>query len=560
MTGNNKRGEKRHSHDRPADDEKGDQESARRYGISLGAKKARRSALGSRRNVRRDPNPKGSLQPDWRQRLFWIKGNAGAGKSTLLKMLVDHDKKTYTQAFVLPHFFNARGTELERSTEGMYRTLIYWILEHQPEEFAVKLDPTGTRGAIRDWAVPELERLLHDAMGMIGHSSVVFYIDALDECDEAQVREMLEYFRNLVKSAWDAGREVRVCFASRPYPHVTFDDAVFLDLSQQPEHIRDIETYINDRLTIEGAIGAAEIRRKLLMKAAGVFMWAVLVIRLLNKACDEGRVGPLLHMLEEIPPGLHKLFAHTLDRYPEDRDATLVCFRWVLFEGNSMGPASMWWAVQLGLGVSDEEIQRDYQRMNEAAMERYILGISKGLVDFNSSPGPHIRVVRFVHESVRDYLLHEGTLQKLYGVRNRTDFAGQSHELLRDCFAAELVARRPQLIEAVNERGGFTLLAEDLSKIGWTQDQKPSRIHGEGISYTTFQGKDTGDPRHPQLIEGVNESGEHTLERKRRFPLAWLASFAIWEQVEAAQQCGRDQKVYLDNVLKRICLIFLGSR
>src|SRR5438270_13458919 len=54
---------------------------------------------------------------------LWIKGKPGSGKSTIMKFAFAHAKKTMKDGIIISFFFNARGEHLEKSTEGMYRSL-----------------------------------------------------------------------------------------------------------------------------------------------------------------------------------------------------------------------------------------------------------------------------------------------------------------------------------------------------------------------------------------------------------------------------------------------------
>lgn len=66
---------------------------------------------------------------------FWIDGKPGAGKSTLMKAAYNRAKsasKHKPHHGVISFFFNARGTELEKSTNGMYRSILYQMLKRFP--------------------------------------------------------------------------------------------------------------------------------------------------------------------------------------------------------------------------------------------------------------------------------------------------------------------------------------------------------------------------------------------------------------------------------------------
>lgn len=63
--------------------------------------------------------------------VLWMKGKPGAGKSTLMKFALNSWKRR-KDTTVLSFFFNARGGDLEKSTMGMYRSLLWQLLTHDP--------------------------------------------------------------------------------------------------------------------------------------------------------------------------------------------------------------------------------------------------------------------------------------------------------------------------------------------------------------------------------------------------------------------------------------------
>lgn len=70
---------------------------------------------------------------DWQDRkkvlehngFLWIKGKPSAGKSTLMKFAYADAKAKMTGLTAISFFFNARGEHLEKSTRGMYRSLLF---------------------------------------------------------------------------------------------------------------------------------------------------------------------------------------------------------------------------------------------------------------------------------------------------------------------------------------------------------------------------------------------------------------------------------------------------
>jgi hypothetical protein len=118
----------------------------------------------------------------------------------------------------------------------------------------------------------------------------VCFIDALDECAEDEVEEMVEYFEDLGASAVETKTCLRVCFSSRHYPHIDIEYGLKLILELQRGHEKDISLYIQQKLKIGKSENSAGIRSRMQVKSGGVFMWVVLVIGILNEEYKNGRI------------------------------------------------------------------------------------------------------------------------------------------------------------------------------------------------------------------------------------------------------------------------------
>jgi hypothetical protein len=361
-----------------------------------------------------------------------------------MKFAVEYAREATPHELVLPHFFNARGQASEHSIEGMWRTLIVWLLDSIPEPAVQQLSSPYRSYPSKEWDVPELERLLKKTVGKITDQPITFYVDALDECNVQDVDRMLWTFCDIVRKAHESGQWIRVCLASRPYPAITFMKAIFLDFHCQDEHLADINQYVKDRLQIGKSRIAVTIQRDIRRKANGIFMWVVLVVELLNTDFRNGNIYNLPDRLEEIPGDLRSLFVYTLERYQEDRPAMLVCFRLLLFGSWLYDIYDVWWMMQLGLGRPDQEIVREFEVLDDDAMERQIISKTKGFVDFK------FETCQFVHESIREFILKE---TNLFGAEHPSKFEATSHELLRDWWSAEVFSCQPIVQELSVPRG-----------------------------------------------------------------------------------------------------------
>ncbi|RYP49583.1 hypothetical protein DL768_004704 [Monosporascus sp. mg162] len=365
---------------------------------------------------------------------LWIKGKPGTGKSTLMKFALRNSQKTMKDQLIISFFFNARGASLEKSTTGMYRSLLLQLLEKLPELQSI-FESVGftswNSSSNHTWSIVLLKDLFERAVQLLGQTSVICFIDALDECDEDQIRDMVAFFQQLGDFAISSKVRFRVLFTSRHYPHITITKGLSLVLEGQEGHSQDITTYVNSELKVNG-ISLAEqeqIRRELQEKSSGVFMWVVLVVGILNKEHDQGRTAKRLRRkLSETPGDLHKLFHDLLTRDCHNQNELLLCIQWVLFAREPLKPEELYFAVLSGT-EPDDLSKWNPDEISMALIKTFILNSSKGLAEITKSKTP---TVQFIHESVRDFLLKEDGLRAVW-TNLGGNLQGESHDRLAHC-------------------------------------------------------------------------------------------------------------------------------
>jgi len=102
---------------------------------------------------------------------LWIKGHAGTGKSTLMKFALINARKTMRGRVVLSFFFNARGEDIEKSTIGVYRSLLLQLLERLPalqSIFDSLSLSTSIFSADHLWSIEPLKTLIEQAILALG--------------------------------------------------------------------------------------------------------------------------------------------------------------------------------------------------------------------------------------------------------------------------------------------------------------------------------------------------------------------------------------------------------
>ncbi|KAF4920627.1 Ankyrin repeat domain-containing protein 50 [Colletotrichum viniferum] len=364
---------------------------------------------------------------------LWIKGKPGTGKSTLMKFISTNYRKKMQQSTLITFFFNARGEQLEKSTTGMYRSLLVQLIVGFPQlrtflDFPAMMTPTS---GLRVWTLESLKDLFEEVVLNLENLSVTCFIDALDECDEDEIRNMVSFFEHIAEATTRKRVSFQVCFSSRHYPYITISKAVSLVLEGQQGHQDDIINYVSSELKIGDSKVAQQIRHDLQEKASGVFMWVVLVVDILNKEYDGGRMHRLRQRLREIPSDLNTLFRDILVRDRHHRDELLLCIQWVLFAKEPLRPEQLYFAILSGVEIDSTEALSDWDPEDITAdiMKRFILDSSKGLTEVTKAKTP---TVQFIHESVRDFLLKHDGLSQIWSEFG-SNFSGQCHERLKCC-------------------------------------------------------------------------------------------------------------------------------
>lgn len=343
-------------------------------------------------------------------------------------------RNTGENAIIVSFFFNARGDTLEKTTTGMLRSILLQVLEKLPDLQNVldrpKNVPQNPNGSLL-WKVEMLQDLFSIAVSRLNKRRVICFIDALDECNEDEVRSMVEFFENLGDEASQVENRLYICFSSRHYPYIHPRHGKQLILEDQPDHGKDLERYVQGRLRLGKPPLIKQITDQILLKAAGVFMWTVLVVDILNKEFEKGRIFAVKARLQEIPDQLSELFKDMLRRDNDNMAELLLCIQWILYAEHPLKREEFYFAVVSGLHPSDLT-EWDPEYISTDDMGRFVLSSSKGLAEVTRSKH---KTVQFIHESVRDFLIKDNGLRDLWHELGE-DFESSSHDRLKQCCLA----------------------------------------------------------------------------------------------------------------------------
>ena len=420
-----------------------------------------------------------SVEPqENRARLLWIKGKPGSGKSTLMKSLVSRHAwvPKGTKADVcLAFFFNARGATIERTLHGLYRGLLYQLLGQSDtlmQHFYLQFKQKGVfLNHTLQWDTGQLSGFLHEAISTYQEAAIHVFIDALDECEDDSVRQIVQQFEKSLAASTKNKVELRICWSSRHYPHISVADGI--EVRMEDRNASDINLYIQQELCLPAEYDNARLTKLLIEKASGIFLWIVLVVRRLLKASDQGLEQAELEIfLHKIPSRLGDYFAEildTLDSTYENKSSSLI--KLVLCSFKPLRVAEAYAALGIDIEPAPQELEHVRKLLLPTKLElqrfgRLVNEFSGGLFEVVHFGGRHSRTdrtiqmdstVQVIHETVRDFLLGDRGLQKFA--------TSKDHQLL--AASHEQSARMCGIWFALNEFHGFPtgVSTVDSSKI-----------------------------------------------------------------------------------------------
>ena len=338
--------------------------------------------------------------------LFWLSGKAASGKPTLMKYLYN-DKRTKkklrtwaggSDPILAAFFFFERGDTLQKSREGLLRSLLYQILSQREDLIPLAFD-SSRQDRNETISLPQLtwvtlKKAFTQLLDRIPESAnICLFVDGLDEyrmIDRKEVNSIDEMhllsfgtnddFKAYPEGSWirDGHQEiasifqnintpnVKICVASRELAPF---EAAFVTAPRLRIHDftkTDIHNYVYCRLMGDGRAQfydgdeMKEIADTVVKQAEGVFLWVRLVVEELRKGQDDGdRIEDLLTRLMRLPKtlgGKNGLYMKMIDMSPS-RDKAIQLFQLAL---HHMSPPDL----DIIFYAADELYETDHPKKN----------------------------------------------------------------------------------------------------------------------------------------------------------------------------------------------------
>lgn len=275
---------------------------------------------------------------------YWINGKAGSGKSTLMKFIVK-DPRTEDalkrwagekRLLAVNFFFWNLGTKLQKTNIGMLRALMHNVLAAYPElvpaVFPTLYQAWNSFDLSSEPSIIEVksafELLLEKASKFL---KLAIFVDGIDEF-EGDHKDVSLFLAAL------ASAHVKVIVSSRPISACVSVFQRCPTLRLQDLTRRDMEIFVKENLsehekmtelTKRFPTQAHELTEEIKLKAAGVFLWVKLVVRLLVDGLEEGDdIKDLRARLKRLPPDLRDLYQRMISRMqPEHQRQAAELFR-----------------------------------------------------------------------------------------------------------------------------------------------------------------------------------------------------------------------------------------
>lgn len=403
--------------------------------------------------------------------IYWVAGKAGSGKSTLMKFL-GNDKRTLEhlsewsgsrEDLILIRvecYFWYLGSTLQRSVEGLFRTVLYQILKACPDVVKTLLPERWARtehdfAVQNSWELKELKTALQSVAHAISQANALtgfnkaprfcILIDGLDEYNGSH-GELVQVLEGLASNG-----HTKLCVSSRPdnifvsafesrKPHLYLQDLTGNDMRVYVEgKLRNavfvLHSYLDRVWPSSEVDDVVSITHEILRRAEGVFLWVRLAVQSVLRGLDEGdNIATLQKRVLEYPSDLNKFFDSILARidsvyrfqtsqalylaylYADDHDRAAAQSSYLDFELLGRDPAGLQ-DVQHLSALEPQALSLDGVMSLVYKTRSFLGACCKDLLSLtipsprvlrDSAEDPSKLQVQFIHRTVYDYIRSTG--------------------------------------------------------------------------------------------------------------------------------------------------------
>ncbi|KAI9159121.1 Protein SERAC1 [Paramyrothecium foliicola] len=478
---------------------------------------------------------------DWLQHgtgIFWISGKPGSGKSTLMKFIL-RSRKTWdllhgfgreASEISAGFFFHFRGTVMQKSFEGVLRSLLKQIIQKclkQESCHGLLVEINDASFAGEPWSVSELERCLMVILNQ-QHCRIdlCLFFDALDEFD-GHHKLICAFLNRLVQSQEGSLTRVKVCFSSRPWQifETNFEHCPGFPVHEHTQE--DIRDYCLGTLSvqIERVPSVLGLVPRIADRAAGVFLWVRLVLDQVLSICSSVDSIPLAsvqHVVETLPTELDSFYDFIIQRIPWSQRWNTYALLELVTRAHFPADRDVFY-VMLSVVISScalykqacEKAKLFASREDGLSSKTNIAKWSGGLVEIIAHPlGGTSDLskgfnVQFMHQTVYEFATSTRFKQRILGDlaklthENGHSFHARSQVLERSSFFDSLVNFLPKRLSKASSDDEHTTIFQSLGHA--TSRRGKSSYHARQAEATTGRSqKEFLDSLPPKALSNIS--------------------------------------------------------
>jgi ankyrin repeat protein len=155
---------------------------------------------------------------EWQQKEsgpLLVSADPGCGKSVLAKYLVDH---VLPESSTVCYFFFK--DQVQNTVREALCALLHQLFSQKQSLLVHAIKQYDKDGAGLVKSTSSLWCVLEDAVQDANAGSVTIVLDALDECAESEVRDLLRHIETQVRNSGSNNAKLKLLMTSRPYEHV----------------------------------------------------------------------------------------------------------------------------------------------------------------------------------------------------------------------------------------------------------------------------------------------------------------------------------------------------
>lgn len=370
-------------------------------------------------------------------------------------------------ACVAGFFFHDRGSTLQKSLEGLLRTILIQVSKIFPALIPaiMQVYPKAEWNImVQQWSEHGLVEVFRAVTRLTEATGILYLIiDGLDEFD-GEDATIADFLCSLVEPSEDKKLIIKACVSSRP--HNVFED-VFGDCASfrlQDWTKIDIEEYVTgrfQRVTRSSSLSGGPqymrvepLKLMILNRASGVFLWVRLVVNdLLQGLTDGDPFDDLEARLNSLPDDLEGLYHRMLKRVPRRYiNETALIFKVMQHTKNPLSVFELSEAMKPINQLRTRTSNTDEIMLDSDMMQRRMISRCGGLLEIVPNghwgsrhlqlPGPidqscqcYINTsVQFLHQTVKEFLASAGVWHDIFA----SDGTEPASKAIRNLLAAAL--------------------------------------------------------------------------------------------------------------------------